>query len=331
MRIWFNRGFSLAPIAAAMMAADPDLAVFISTGEGRPQYEGPSGTWVEPELSDAEYLAWAEDQIKDQQIDIFIPTRKHELIAAATLPCRVEFPASPSVLALLEDKCAFARAIADQKFHAPTWQAHTAAELRETFNSIKFDHPDAIICAKPLVGVNGHGFWKLAANSPTDHLMSPEYRNIDPEMFFAAIEAEESYQGIIRPLALMEYLPGPEISFDILAHEGHILRYIARTKSHRSQRLQSDHPLEESAKILVEKFGLTGVVNVQFRMANDGSWKALEINARPAGGSVYAEQFGGRLLADWGGLLTGRITTAEVDQTPLDIEIAFTSKLELAA
>ena len=331
MRIWFNRGFSLAPIAAAMMAANPDLAVFISTGEGRPQYDGPSGTWVEPDLPDDEYLIWAKDQIKDQQIDIFIPTRKRELIAAATLPCRVEFPATAPVLALLENKYAFARAIADQEFHAPTWQAQTAANLRETFNSIKAARPDAIICVKPLIGVNGHGFWNLAANSPTDHLMSPEYRNIDPEMFFTAVEAEERSQGVIRPLALMEYLPGPEISFDILAHEGHILRYIARTKSHRSQRLQSSHLLENAASLLVAQFALTGVVNVQFRKANDGSWKVLEINARPAGGSVYAEQFGGRLLADWGGLLTGRLTPADVDQTPLDIEITFTSKLELAA
>ena len=82
---------------------------------------------------------------------------------------------------------------------------------------------------------------------------------------------------------------------------------------------------------LVRHFDLTGVINVQFRRATDGSWKALEINARPAGGSVYAEQFGGKLLADWGGLLTRRITPSQVDQTPIDIEIAFTSKLELAA
>lgn len=331
MRIWFNRGFSLAPIAKALMAADPDLAVYISTGEGKPQYDGAAGTWVEPDLPDTEYLAWVEAQIRDHQIDIFIPTHRRELFVDAWLPCRVHLPATAAVLAILEDKCAFAKEITGWEFHAPTWQAHTPAEMREVFNTIKSANPDGIVCIKPLIGVNGHGFWKLEADSPTDHLMRPEFRNIDPEMFFAAIDAEERSESGMRPLAVMEYLPGPEISFDVLALRGRILRYIARTKSSGSQRLQSKHPLDEAVRSLVRHFDLTGVINVQFRRATDGSWKALEINARPAGGSVYAEQFGGKLLADWGGLLTRRITPSQVDQTPIDIEIAFTSKLELAA
>jgi len=68
---------------------------------------------------------------------------------------------------------------------------------------------------------------------------------------------------------------------------------------------------------------------VQFRRAGDGSWKVLEINARPAGGAVYAEQFGSRLVADWGGLLTGRLSPDEVDCTPIDLEIEFTQTLAL--
>jgi phosphoribosylamine-glycine ligase len=330
MRIFFNRGFSLAPIAKAMMAADPSLAVYISTGEGMPSYDGATATVVEPSLPNSEYLAWVEHQITANQIDIFIPTRKRALLATTSLPCRVEMPGAPEVLALLEDKHAFAAALTDQEFHLPTLTANGSQELRDALEQFRQTaRAHAIACVKPRHGVNGHGFWKFDAKSPTSHLLDPDSRSIQPEMFLAAMEAEERCYGQAKPVVLMEFLPGPEVSFDVLAYQGSILRYIARTKLEDRQHLQSSHSLEPAARELVRRFNLTGVVNVQFRKAEDGSWKVLEINARPAGGSVYAEQFGGRLLADWAGLLTGRIGANDVDQTSIDLEIAFESKLAL--
>src|SRR3546814_11150225 len=46
-RIWFNRGFSLAPIAGLMRAADPTLDVFVSVSQQSVHYTGPTETWIE--------------------------------------------------------------------------------------------------------------------------------------------------------------------------------------------------------------------------------------------------------------------------------------------
>src|SRR3546814_6097374 len=87
------RGFSLAPIAGLMRAADPSLDVFVSVSHQSAHYNGPTDTWVdgdglEPDDKDG-YLQWVREMIAGHEIDIFIPTRRRALIASSSLPCRV--------------------------------------------------------------------------------------------------------------------------------------------------------------------------------------------------------------------------------------------------
>ena len=83
--------------------------------------------------------------------------------------------------------------------------------------------------------------------------------------------------------------------------------------------------------MIAQRFGLHGLVNAQFRRANDDSWKLLEINARPAGGVVYADQVGCRLVADWAGLLSGRLTPETIDRSAIDSEVSFTTVVQAVA
>lgn len=320
MRIWFNRGFSLAPIARAMMAADPALEVIVSTAEGKPIYEGPSQTWVEPKAKGVDYLAWACRQIIDHEIDVFVPTARRHLFAGGGLPCRVHLPADLDTLELLEDKFLFSEALKNEPYHLATFTAHSAADLARIVERFRATNDNVDPCVKPREGVNGQGFWTLTKANPLSHLMDPDARRIRQDIYLDALRAAEA-TAEIEPQVVMPFLPGPEVSFDILSHEGLALKYIARTKNGTRQRLQSSHPLENDAKSLVSRFQLHGVVNIQFRKASDDSWKVLEINARPAGGSVYAEQFGSALLAEWGGLLTGRLTPDMVSKPNIDLEV----------
>jgi len=324
MRIWFNRGFSLAPIAKAMKAADNALEVLISTGEGRPVYDGADETFVEPDLDPADYVQWVRTQIIARRVDIFIPTRLREHFYDADLPCLVHFACSKDAYAVIEDKHAFAQATQHLECHLPTLQAETADELERELTKFEAAYPGLQPCVKPRKGVNGHGFWKLTDHSPAAHLLHPEFRNMRKDVFIQTLRMQE-LQEPIAPLVIMGYLPGPEVSFDVLAHAGAILNYVARTKFDRRQLIQTRHPLEPYAETLVRQFGLHGVVNLQFRKACDDSWKILEINARPAGGSVYAEEFGSKLLGDWGGILTGRLRPHEVTAPAIDLEIRKTT------
>ncbi|GGD56206.1 ATP-grasp domain-containing protein [Croceicoccus mobilis] len=325
MRIWFNRGFSLAPIAQAMLAADSSLEVLVSVGEGRPVYSGPTETFEEPDLEPSEYVDWVRDQIARRQIDVFVPTRLREHFYDADLPCRVHFPCSKSNYLVIEDKQAFSDATANEPFHLPTWPASSADELEERLALFRAWHDESLPCVKPRKGVNGHGFWKLPKDTaPSAHLLHPEFHTMRSDVFIAALRIQEREEPI-APLVLMDYLPGPEISFDVLAHEGQILKYVARTKFDRRQSIQSPHFLESEAAVLAARFMLYGLVNLQFRKAIDGSWKILEINARPAGGSIYAEDYGAGLIADWGGLLSGRLTANDIKPVKIDIEFETTS------
>ena len=331
-RIWFNRGFSLAPIAGLMRAADPELEVYISVAANAARYPGPTATWTDggdnsatQEDADA-YVAWVQDTIVRENIDVFIPTRRRAALAAASLSCATHWPADLATLTLLEDKFAFAEAIAGEAYHLPTHLVTHSDELAALLADWPADAPPP--CVKPQNGVNGLGFWLLKDVSPTYHLKNPDARHIHPAQYLHAMRAREVERDI-APIVVMPFLPGPEVSFDILAHHGELLKYAARTKlANGHQVITTAHPLEAEARALVARFALHGVVNAQFRLDSDGGWRLLEINARPAGGSVYADQVGCNLIADWAGLLTGRLTPDTISRPYVDCEVAFTTLVQ---
>ncbi len=325
MRIWFNRGYSLAPISAAIMAAEPSIEVYVSISEGLPSRPGPVETWIEPEGITATYLDWVREQISCYGVDIFVPTRHRTLVATALLPCKVALPASPITLSLLEDKYAFAQATSALDCHLPTQLVAGSDALERAITDYA---GEKLPCIKPRNGVNGEGFWILTKDSPMRHLRYPDARRIRSDLYISALRAQEQ-EGAAYDLVLMEYLPGPEVSFDILCQDGQLLKYAARTKlSNGDQIVQSAHPLERHVASLVAMFGLSGVVNAQFRRHADGSWKVLEINARPAGGSVYSESVGCGILADWARLLTGMIAPDRISRNAVDTRIRFASSVE---
>lgn len=329
MRIWFNRGYSLAAIAHAIMTAEPSLEIFASVGEGMPQRPGPIETWVEPKVEGEEYIAWVHETIVANKIDIFVPTRHRSLIAQATLPCQVVLPGIIPVLELLEDKYGFAQATKHSPYHLPTRAIASSDALSRAIATFpETNEPGATPCVKPRNGVNGLGFWKLTQSKPTSHLDNPDARMIRSDLYISALREQEK-EAPIKELVLMEYLPGPEISFDVLCHKGVMLKYAARTKiGGNIQRIQSEHLLGKYVADLVTQFALSGVINVQFRRHNDGNWKLLEINARPAGGSVYSEKVGSRILADWALLMAGRITPEKIRPLTIDTQIALTTTIE---
>lgn len=328
-RIWFNRGFSLAPIAGLMRAADPMLDVFVSVSRQNAQYNGPTETWIDGgdlEPDDKEgYIQWVREMIAFHNIDIFIPTRHRALIASVPLACCVHLPASVPTLEILDDKYLFAAEFASEQYHLPTHLAKGSEDLQRLIDGLPTSEGKLGTCVKPRKGVNGLGFWRLMDVSPLAHLQDPERRRIHPEQYLAAVRDQE-LRGPIDDVVVMPYLPGPEISFDILAVNGQTLKYAARTKLGTGrQHIVSRHPLEDLVASIVAKFSLHGIVNMQFRRAADGRWLLLEVNARPAGGVVYADQVGCSLIADWAGLLTGRLTPDTIDRSEVNTEVVFST------
>jgi hypothetical protein len=154
MRIWFNRGFSLAPIAKAMMAADTELEVFTSVAKSRPVYTEGHDTWVEPTLDDEAYVAWVRNQIIENGIDLFIPTRHRKLLADIALPCAVHLPAdiatSNSRRQVRLCRCDCRRAVPPE-----TINITSSADLAAALASFAELPDETSPCIKPRSGVNG--------------------------------------------------------------------------------------------------------------------------------------------------------------------------------
>jgi len=91
------------------------------------------------------------------------------------------------------------------------------------------------------------------------------------------------------PFHLAEYLPGDEYSVDILCDGGNVLSAVTRLRLSTlyglalHARVVDERDVQQSACRLVEKLGLSFVVNVQFRRSENGEAKLMEINPRIPG------------------------------------------------
>jgi hypothetical protein len=322
MRVWFNRGYSLAPIAKAMMDAEPALDIVIGVGREHAASSTAAGAIVEPDCSSEEYVAWVRSVVVGHGIDLLVPTHRRMDLLAADLPCAVHAAASPATLDLLSDKLAFSRATAGMPEHLPTTGIASADALaRHLDGLVARSDGNVVVSVKPRRGVNGHGYWTLCRSDPMSHVMRPEAREMRFDLYLAAARAWEQHRPI-EEVVLMEYLPGPEVSFDVLAQHGRFLKAVARTKlDDGRQRVATEHRLQATVVRLVETFGLTGVVNVQFRRDASGEWRLLEINARPAGGVIHGEKVGAGILADWARLLAGTIGPDGVSRPRMDVTL----------
>lgn len=322
MRIWFNRGFSLPAIANAVIPRlhpSAGIELFIGQPAGQPHKETLATIIDEPDLPRAEYGAWAAQTARDLGIDLIVAsTRRHALAEAQNLlPCPLVLPTSAFVVGLLDDKLAFAEAMADTPWHIPTTSYANVESFETAYDAFREQNPGLDACIKPRRGVNGHGFWHLdPAASEAAHMIDPDRRCITPAMYAVNIAAQNS----IDEQVLMPFLPGLECSVDILAWHGKGLRAAARTKLARDRQcVETNHPLVPVALDLATRFNLHGVVNAQFRADAAGNWKLLEINSRPAGGSVIAEYAGGQILTDWLRLLAGHQDVDDVLRHPVEL------------
>jgi predicted ATP-grasp superfamily ATP-dependent carboligase len=113
----------------------------------------------------------------------------------------------------------------------------------------------------------------------------------------------------------MEWLPGPEVSIDILCWNGEPLIHAARVKaSDNVQVIKSEHPMVEHARMLARKHKFHGIISVQYRLDANGDWKALEINGRPAGGCIHSEDAGFKIITMWTWLVLEVIRPEDVPQ-----------------
>jgi hypothetical protein len=322
MKIWFNQSFSLRNVVANIVRERPLVRLGVSAiDQHSPVSDVAPEFWVEPGRGQVDYAEWVLSTAIERHVDAVIPQRGRAGVIRiagrfAAAGIAIHAAADADTLDRLEDKAAFAGAMATDPFLCPTLVVTSAAEFEAAV--VKLTADGAAACVKPSRGVYGAGYWTLNADGPRDHLSDPDARRILPESYAAALREGEAW-GERFTLLVMEHLPGLEASVDIVADRGAVMLAAVRTKLDANrQRIQTRHPLIEHASGLVRRHGLHGAVNVQYKQDRTGAWRILEINTRAAGGASYCDEVGVPFSATWIDVVTGR---ARPFDTEIDVEI----------
>lgn len=302
--IWFDEGYSSIRDALAIIGREARGSVRLLASHRDPHapvLAEADMAVVEPAfarddpLHAERRLAWSLDLCRAHGVALFVPQKSCALLADAATSfaqagVTLLLAGDADMLALLDDKARFTAACRDAGLPVPcTYAVHDIAGFDDAWT--RLDAAGLPACIKPPVGVFGAGFWRLDAEpSLFASLMNPDARRLSPNTVRAALAGANTP----CPLLVMEYLSGPEWSVDCLCDAGRLIVGIARRKLGRAQRIEVDGPVIDLARAAIALAGVSGLVNVQCRAADDAGddIRLLEINARMSGGCLYTAASG---------------------------------------
>lgn len=306
-----------------MLAAKPELQIYASarqTPQGAVTLDVPR---ADAEASAGEIAALA----GEHRIDAFWP-QDSAMGDLSSMPCTIHAAATPDVLRLVDDKSAFMAWLDDDPHRPDQADAFGADGVEEEL--ARRNREGRATCVKPAVGVNGQGYWRFMENGGA-FVDDPAEREIDAEVWLAAMRLRERERPAVRML-VMDWLPGPEVTLDLLCWRGEPLAHAARTKIDPThQRVCGDHAVAEHGHDLARRLGLHGIVSMQYRKDAAGRWRMLEVNPRPAGGCIHSEDAGFTLIADWTLLVMGEKDPADVVQHHAEHLVRFVRSAQIVS
>lgn len=284
MRVWFNRHFELVyRVLRLIREGDVEQRFTLICTHKHPYFVGYAAAHEharEPEgLSAPDYVQWCLEFAVAQRVEVFHPAHEANAIVAA----RAQFEARGIRVISVADAPTLPR------LHNKAWVYHKMAGrvplAASTLIRDPRDLPAALeqlwaqgfqACIKPTVSIYGKGFYRL---------MPPEgqrsRRSITPQAWMARHPGRRCASQM-----LLEYLPGHEFSVDCLGDAGRFVTGVVRKKSLTTptQLLDRAPGLLTHAASLLERFRISGLVNIQFKEDQHGEPKLLEINPRASGG-----------------------------------------------
>jgi biotin carboxylase len=298
LRIWFNRTYATNSHVIAMLRANPGGRALHVIGT-HPDRDSPvliacDESEVEPELAPADYVEWALEFANSHHVEVFIP----RLNMAELADARGRFTAIGTSLAcadgdtvrLFNDKPCTYRAAAELGLPVPPHHVvRDSAGLRAAHEQLAAVADS--VCMKPTEGVGGAGYRVLTTTPPTLDAFAGQVRSRAAlDDVCRALDVAQTAGESLPELLVMPYLPGPEISVDVLATpDGTVLAAIGRGRSRRRRLILDDVPAREVAEVLTRAHRVAYLSNTQVRY-----WQApdddaprpylLELNTRIAGG-----------------------------------------------
>ena len=290
--VWYNSGLSDLYHCARLVhegASGRILVVASHTDPAAPILQAADTAIIEPPrgTGSADYVQWALEVCRTHDVGLFIPSRHVKAIAKErdAFSAQGVYVQAPSVQVqtTLAHKDVFYLDVEEQGLALPEYRVvRNLAQFDEAYSDLRERHRR--LCVKPTVGIFGSGFRILNENlDDYDALLRTECMHMSVRAYRDALR----HTRLPFELMVMQYLEGAERSVDCLAVRGQLVAAVSRRKEGRRQLLESSGAVIDAARPLVERYGLDGIVNIQFKDAG-GLAHLLEINARAAGGLMYS-------------------------------------------
>lgn len=295
MKIWYNH--SLNTVYNLIAAVKSEMKVrefeFIATHEAQDTPIRKIVDHFHPEFSRRRYsampdgyLSWALEFCQKHSIDVFIPyLYRHELSLHhdefAKVGVRLITAGCYDTMELLEDKPSFMKFLSGVGLDGTPYQTFGDLEsFVQAWDSMGANRQR--LCAKPARGIYGSGFNVIGTDiNDYDSMMEGRRHEVSLDFYHRALQQAETPETMM----LMPYLTGAERSVDFACLDGELLASVTRIKRGRSQILEHDAEHHEMARKIVEKIKLSGVLNLQTMIGEDGRPYILEVNSRTAGGA----------------------------------------------
>ncbi|MDD1014752.1 ATP-grasp domain-containing protein [Pseudomonas rubra] len=293
--IWFLEGQSSQRdiILGAREALAPEIRIFASHRQDRPEITGLADVSLREPSDDQERLDWVIATAREQGIKVILVGRGGSAFEAF----RERFEAenlqlvtggmSPRTFELVDDKSKFtAEAQRAGLACIPAITVTSAQELSSAYEALS---ALGEVCVKPAVGIYGQGFWRFKPQADAFRCFAnPDSREVNFDTYLQAYSTEAE-----RPaLLVMPYMPGSECSIDMVCEAGLAVAYVGRRKQGLHQTFEIDSPAVALALKAAAHFQCDGLVNVQTRDDAAGTPHLLEINPRYSGGIGYTRETG---------------------------------------
>ncbi len=304
--IWFNQGYSSVRDALVMIreeAGDNVRLLASHRDQHAPVMHVADDVLIEPAIprstpeGEAAYLDFCLKTCVARGVDLFVAQSGRAALALhndafAAIGTKLLVPADSKTIKLIDDKARFYEVAVAAGIPMPLTREIKDVEGYDSALQ-ELEALGLAACVKPPQGVFGGGFWKLKSERRLfDTLMNPDGHEIRASVMREAIAG-----AVGKRLLVLEHLCGPEWSVDCLCKDGELIVGVGRRKLGRAQRLEIDGPIFEIARKAISHFGLSGLINVQCKAADQdgGDVRLLEINTRMSGGCLYTRYSGVKL------------------------------------
>lgn len=340
--VWVARGFGTA--AHALTSLRASLGDELPLGRllaSHPRRDSPVLTaadeaFLEPDLVGGDWVDWAVEVCRREQVDLLWVTHEAEAAAAA----RRAFAAVgttllvPPVEALRASRAKSEVYLLAERLGVatPPWERATGVdEARAAVERLAPHSPDGV-CVKPDTGQGAVGVHRLVDD--WDDL--PVGVDLPIGLWLGHVARHPERAWLVLP-----WMPGEEHSVDALLDPAGVLVAAAvRTKddSSRLQRAWHDPDLVDSSAALLSALGVTPLGNAQWR-EHEGERVLLEVNPRPSGGLYRSSAALGvdllagavrQLLTGHSGVAPGTRVTGVVTTTSVQVAVVSPAVGQLA-